>query len=127
MQQPDSQLTDDDNNAGEHHASPPHANQGYERDGDLPAVPRTVVATIDRYGTSRCVRRTFRVAVTGLFIRKVVFTVGGTVITTRTRAPFQATVGVLGGVRTITARVTFTDAAHRPSSTFGSEPAPRRQ
>jgi Ice-binding-like len=72
-------------------------------------IPRSVVATIDRYGSSRCVRRTFRVAVTGLFIRKVVFSVGGDVIATRTRAPYQATVGVLGGERLITAHVTFTN------------------
>jgi hypothetical protein len=75
-------------------------------------VPRSVVATIDRYGTSRCVRRTFRVAVKGLFIRKVSFSVGGSVVASSTRPPFHATVGVLGGDRLITAHVTFTDGSH---------------
>jgi Ice-binding-like len=75
-------------------------------------VPRSVVATIDRYGTSRCVRRTFRVAVKGLFIRKVSFSVGGSVVANSTRPPFRATVGVLGGDRVITAHVTFTDGTH---------------
>ena len=75
-------------------------------------VPRSVVATIDKYGTSRCVRRTFRVAVTGLFIRKVVFSVGGKVVAHDARSPFKATIGVLGGNRTITARVIFKDATH---------------
>lgn len=73
-------------------------------------VPRSVVATIDRYGSSRCVRRTFKVTVRGLFIRKVVFSVGGRVVASRTRGPFQATIGVLGGERVITADVTFNDA-----------------
>ena len=56
--------------------------------------------------------RTFRVAVTGRFIRKVVFSVGGKVIASQTRSPFLATEGVLGGERTITAHITFTDATH---------------
>jgi hypothetical protein len=73
-------------------------------------LPRSVVSTIDRYGSSRCVRRTFKVAVRGLFIRKVVFSVGGNVVASRTKKPFQATIGVLGGERLITAHVTFTDA-----------------
>ncbi len=74
-------------------------------------VPRSVVATIDRYGTSRCVRRTFRVAVSGLFIRKVSFSVGGSVVASSSRPPFRGTVGVLGGDRMITAHVTFTDGS----------------
>jgi hypothetical protein len=50
--------------------------------------------------------------VTGLFIRKVVFSVGGDVIASRDKAPFHATVGVLGGERVVTAHVTFTDKTH---------------
>jgi hypothetical protein len=75
-------------------------------------VPRSVVSTIDRYGTSRCVRRTFRVGVTGLFIRRVVFSLGSKEIASRSKSPFQATVVALGGVRTVTARVTYTDHTH---------------
>ncbi len=73
-------------------------------------VPRSVASTIDRYGTSHCVSRTFRVAVTGLHIRKVSFSVGNHIIANRSGSPFQATVGVLGGTRTITAHVAFADA-----------------
>jgi hypothetical protein len=72
-------------------------------------LPRSVVSTIDHYGTSRCVLRTFQVGVTGLFIRQVVFSLGNKVIATRDKAPYKATVVVLGGVRLITAHVTYTD------------------
>jgi hypothetical protein len=75
-------------------------------------LPRSVVTTIDRYGTNRCVLRTFQVGVTGLFIRRVAFSIGNKVIATRDRSPFKATVVVLGGVRLITAHVTYSD--HTP-------------
>jgi hypothetical protein len=75
----------------------------------LTTVPRSVVSTIDRHGTSRCVIRTFQISVRGLFIRRVVFSLGGKVIATRRKAPFTATVVVLGGVRLITARVIYSD------------------
>ncbi|MGZ6671272.1 MAG: ice-binding family protein [Solirubrobacteraceae bacterium] len=73
-------------------------------------ISRSVAATVARYGTSRCVDRSFRAVVTGLLIRRVVFSVGSHVIATRTRAPFEALVKDGGGIRTVTARVTFTDA-----------------
>lgn len=72
-------------------------------------LPRSVVTTIDQYGTSRCVLRTFQVGVTGLFMRRVVFSLGNKVIATRDRPPFKATIVVLGGVRLITAHVTYSD------------------
>jgi hypothetical protein len=72
-------------------------------------LPRSVVTTIDHYGTSRCVLRTFQVGVTGLFIRRVVFSLGNKVIATRDSSPFKATIVVLGGVRVITAHVTYKD------------------
>jgi hypothetical protein len=81
----------------------------------LTTVPRSVVTTIDRYGSARCVRRTFRVAVTGLRIRRVVFSLGSKVVATVSKAPFQANIGAIGGVQIITARITYTDgtpAAH---------------
>lgn len=86
--------------------------QGKNGTAVFTTVPRSVVSTIDRYGTSRCVSRTFRVAVRGLLIRKVKFSVGTHIIANRSGSPFQATVGVLGGKRTITAHVTFADATH---------------
>jgi hypothetical protein len=76
----------------------------------LSTISRSVASTVARYGTSRCVDRSFRVVVTGLLIRRVVFSVGSHVIATRTRAPFQALVKDGSGIRTVTARVTFTDA-----------------
>jgi hypothetical protein len=72
-------------------------------------ISRSVAATVARYGTSRCVDRSFRAVVTGLLIRRVVFSVGSHVIATRTRAPFDALIKDGGGIRTVTARVTFTD------------------
>jgi Ice-binding-like len=76
----------------------------------LTTVARSVATTVGRYGTSRCVDRSFRAVVTGLLIRRVVFSVGSHVIATRTRAPFEALVKDGSGIRTLTARVTFTDA-----------------
>lgn len=76
----------------------------------LSTISRSVATTVARYGTSRCVDRSFRAVVTGLLIRRVVFSVGSHVIATRTRAPFQALIKDGSGIRTLTARVTFTDA-----------------
>jgi ice-binding like protein len=76
----------------------------------LSTISRSVAATVARYGTGRCVDRSFRAVVTGLFIRRVVFSVGTHVIATRTKAPFEALVKDGSGIRTLTARVTFTDA-----------------
>jgi Ice-binding-like len=76
----------------------------------LSTISRSVATTVARYGTSRCVDRSFRAVVTGLMIRRVVFSVGSHVIATRSKAPFQALVKDGGGIRTLTARVTFTDA-----------------
>ena len=75
----------------------------------LSTISRSVATTVARYGTSRCVDRSFRAVITGLFIRRVVFSVGSHVIATRTKAPFEALVKDGGGIRTLTARVTFTD------------------
>jgi ice-binding like protein len=73
-------------------------------------ISRSVAATVARYGTTRCVDRSFRAVVTGLLIRRVVFSVGSHVIATRTRAPFEALVKDGSGIRTVSARVSFTDA-----------------
>lgn len=69
-------------------------------------VPRSVAQTV---GTGRCVRGTFRVAVSGLFIRRVVFSLGGHVVASLSKSPFQALVAPRGGTHTVTAHVTFTD------------------
>ncbi|MEA2664335.1 MAG: hypothetical protein QOI11_1279, partial [Candidatus Eremiobacteraeota bacterium] len=70
--------------------------------------PRQVAKTVARYGTSRCVDG-FQAVVNGLFIRRVVFTIGGRVIATRSKAPFTVSVGSGDGIRTLKAKVTFTD------------------
>jgi Ice-binding-like len=97
-------------------------------------ISRSVADTVARYGITRCVDRSFRAVVTGLMIRRVVFSVGSHVIATRNRAPFQALVKDGGGIRTVTARVTFTDATaaktlklrSRACSAAASRVAPRK-
>jgi hypothetical protein len=97
-------------------------------------VARSVATTVARYGTTRCVDRSFRAVVTGLMIRRVVFSVGTHVIATRNRAPFEARVKDGDGIRTVSARVTFTDATpaktlklrSRACSAAASRVAPRR-
>jgi Ice-binding-like len=100
----------------------------------LTTVSRSVATTVARYGTSRCVDRSFRAVVTGLMIRRVVFLVGTHVIATRNRAPFEAVVKDGDGIRTLTARVTFTDGTpaktlklrSRACAAAASRVAPRR-
>jgi Ice-binding-like len=97
-------------------------------------ISRSVATTVARYGITRCVDRSFRAVVTGLLIRKVVFSVGSHVIATRTRAPFEALVKDGSGIRTVSARVTFTDATpaktlklrSRACAAAASRVAPRR-
>ena len=97
-------------------------------------VARSVATTVARYGTTRCVDRSFRAVVTGLMIRRVVFSVGTHVIATRNRAPCEARVPDGDGIRTVSARVTFTDATpaktlrmrSRACSAAASRVAPRR-
>lgn len=77
----------------------------------LGTTPRSVGRSIGRFGTSRCIDRSFKVSVTGSKIKKVDFSIGGKQKTTDSRAPYSATVQVYdGGTRTIKARVTFTDS-----------------
>ena len=97
-------------------------------------ISRSVADTVARYGTTRCVDRSFRAVVTGLLIRRVVFSVGSHVIATRSHAPFEALIKDGGGIRTVTARVTFTDATpaktlklrSRACAAAASRVAPRR-
>ena len=75
----------------------------------LTTAPRPVALTVARFGTSRCVRRTFRVVVEGLRIRRVSFSVGKRLIVTRTKSPFVALVARNPGISTVTARVVYAD------------------
>ena len=77
----------------------------------LTTVRRSIATSITRYGTSRCVHGSFRAAVTGRSIRRVVFSMGGRVLANRTKSPFQANLRrPRAGINTVLARVTFTDA-----------------
>jgi hypothetical protein len=76
----------------------------------LVTTPGSVLRTVARFGVGRCVQRTFRVTVTGHKIRRVVFSVGGRVLANRGKAPWTALVTAADGIRTVTARVTFTDS-----------------
>jgi len=77
----------------------------------LTTAPRTVAQTVSRYGTSRCVEGAFRVLGRGLFIRRVVFSLGGRVIATRTSAPFVALVQPIPGItQRVSALFAFSDA-----------------
>ncbi|ADB51561.1 ice-binding family protein [Conexibacter woesei] len=69
----------------------------------------TTPSRVARYGTTRCVQRTFRALVTGRSIRRVVFTVDRLVVTTARRAPFAAMIEPGDGISTLKARVTFND------------------
>ena len=65
---------------------------------------------VSRPGVGRCVDRTFKATVSGLRIRKVIFSFGGSVIATRSKAPFTTSVTPGTGKHSLTAYVTFTDA-----------------
>ncbi|MEA2424197.1 MAG: hypothetical protein QOH13_607 [Thermoleophilaceae bacterium] len=56
-----------------------------------------------------CVSGSFRARVTGLAIRRVIFSIGGHTIATRGKSPFEALVRTSSGSRTVSARVTFSD------------------
>lgn len=75
----------------------------------ISSQPPSIVPTVIRWGVRRCVRRTFSVAVTGRQIREVVFSVGSEIIATRESAPWAAVVPAGDGIRTLTARVSFSN------------------
>jgi len=72
-------------------------------------TPRKIARTIAQFGATRCIDGSFKAVVTGLFIRRVVFSQDGRVIATRNKAPWQALVGAGQGIHTVVARVTFSD------------------
>ena len=83
---------------------------GHTGTGVLTTVPRSVARTVGRFGTGRCVGGTFRAVVTGRRIRRVVFSLGGRTIATRSKSPFGVSVKTGPGIHTLRAAVTFTDA-----------------
>jgi len=84
----------------------------------LKTIPGSVGIKVARHGTSECVRGPFKVAVTGLRIRRVVFSAAGKVIASKGKAPYVATVAALGRTEVITARVTYTDGTHAATLRF---------
>jgi hypothetical protein len=76
----------------------------------LTTIPRSVAKRISVFGRSRCIRGAFRVRVSGLLIRRVVFSLGSRTIANLRTSPFETLVSSSGGNWTVTARVTFTDA-----------------
>jgi hypothetical protein len=80
-------------------------------------TPRSAATTAARFGTRRCVDGRFRALVTGLFIRRVVFSIDGRVLASSRRgSPFSALVRAGRGTHLVTARVTFTDGT--PAATL---------
>ncbi len=79
--------------------------------------PRSIARTVARFGVDRCIDGGFRVAVDGLAIRQVVFSVGRRIVATRDGSPFEALVPRARGIQRVTARVTFTDGT--PAVTLG--------
>lgn len=85
---------------------------GHDGSAILTSLPPSVAKIINGPNgpDDQCVDRSFRASVTGLKIKKVVFTVGSRTVGTRTKAPFEVVIKrFFGGVRTVKARVTFTD------------------
>jgi hypothetical protein len=80
---------------------------------------RSITRTVARYGTTRCVHGTFRVAVTGRLIRRVVFSLDGSRVATRFRSPFRALARPRAGKNhRVTAVVTFSDGTHQARRTM---------
>ncbi len=68
--------------------------------------------------TGRCTDG-FRASIRGAMIRRVVFSLDGTRIASRTTSPFQVIVRSLPGVHKVTARVTFRDATRARTLSLG--------
>lgn len=79
-------------------------------------TPRAIARSVARFGVARCVDDTFGVAVTGINIRRVVFSLDGLTVANRTRAPFRAAIRSDGGIHIVRARVLYSDAT--PAATL---------
>ena len=79
-------------------------------------IPRSIGNSVSSFGVSRCVQDTFPVRVTGVNIRRVVFSLDGLTIANRRTAPFRAVVRSRRGIHIVRARVLYTDAT--PASTL---------
>jgi hypothetical protein len=81
--------------------------------GGATTLSTSLPKALSQSGKARCVKRTFKASITGKSIHRVVFALGGRVISTRNNSPFTASVNPdLGsGTNALTARVTFTNGA----------------
>jgi hypothetical protein len=97
--------------------------------GEVPsavALSRTRVPKAARKNGTAIVRRTprqactsgFRVTVSGHMIKRVVFSLDGKPIGSRTDSPFAMSVRAAPGAHQVKARVTFTDATHAKTRTL---------
>ena len=86
-----------------------HKGTGGHGTAALTTLPRSVAQTVAKSGTAVCVPETFRMVVTGRRIRRVVFSLGGRTIATRSKSPFGVSVKTGPGIHTLRAAVTFTD------------------
>ncbi|HWF49360.1 MAG TPA: ice-binding family protein [Solirubrobacteraceae bacterium] len=81
-------------------------------------APRPVAVDVGRFGTTRCVHGTFRVVVDGLRIRRVAFSLGTQLLSTRSHRPFEAMVAAGSGIHTVTAHVFFVDRTRTATLRF---------
>jgi hypothetical protein len=85
---------------------------------NTPTVTHKGTTTLRRRGHERCTDG-FHATVTGHQIKRVVFSLDGKHIASRSRSPFQVFVRALHGNHTVTALVTFKDATHSKKLTLG--------
>jgi hypothetical protein len=77
-------------------------------------IPTSVAKTVARFGLGRCVSGRFKAVVSGALIRRVVFSLGGRTIATRSHSPFAVSIDGRSGIHTLRAHITFTDGT-RPA------------
>lgn len=102
--------------------APPRAAAPGDGTAVLATEPRSVGRTAARFGTRRCVDRTFRAVVTGTRIRDVAFFVDGHWVNTQDRAPFAARIRLRRGAHKLRAKVRFRDATPTRNVAFRFKP-----
>jgi hypothetical protein len=81
----------------------------------LVITPKAAARRIARH---QCVRSRFYATIKGTHIARVIFSLDGSAIATRTRNPFRVTIHPTPGRHTLSARVRFTPASKTKSRTF---------
>jgi hypothetical protein len=70
-------------------------------------------------GAPECVDKRFKAVVNGLFIRRVVFSLDGKKIASKSKAPYAVSISASPGIHKVKARVTFTDDTAPATLRFG--------